>query len=63
MAGRLFDIETVERMIPLTISFIEAGSPVLTRDLEAFAVHHRALYERQLNEGIVLNAVTTELRI
>jgi hypothetical protein len=34
-----------------------SGSPVLTRQLKTFAVHHRALYERQLNEGIILNDI------
>ena len=34
-----------------------SGSPVFTRKLDCFAVHHRALYERQLNEGIVLQNV------
>jgi hypothetical protein len=38
-----------------------SGSPVLTRKLDVFAVHHRALYERQLNEGITLNAVKNAL--
>lgn len=39
-----------------------SGSPVLTRQLKAFAVHHRALYERQLNEGVILNAVKEVLQ-
>ena len=34
-----------------------SGSPVLTRQLKAFAIHHKALYERQLNEGVILNAI------
>jgi hypothetical protein len=34
-----------------------SGSPVFTRKLDCFAVHHRALYERQLNEGIVLQDI------
>lgn len=38
-----------------------SGSPVLTRQLKTFGIHHRALYDRQLNEGIVLNALKTEL--
>jgi hypothetical protein len=39
-----------------------SGSPVLTRQLRIFAIHHRALYDRQLNEGIILNAVKTALQ-
>jgi hypothetical protein len=34
-----------------------SGSPVLDRQLSCFAVHHRALNEKQLNEGIALEAV------
>lgn len=34
-----------------------SGSPVLDRQLSCFAVHHRALKEKQLNEGIALEAV------
>ena len=34
-----------------------SGSPVLTRQLKVFGIHHRALYDKQLNEGIILNAV------
>src|SRR5262245_16724057 len=34
-----------------------SGSPVLDRRLNCFAVHHRALKEKQLNEGIALEAV------
>ncbi|MGB7657435.1 MAG: hypothetical protein WBL96_03730, partial [Pseudolabrys sp.] len=34
-----------------------SGSPVLDRQLNCFAVHHRALKEKQLNEGIALEAV------
>jgi hypothetical protein len=38
-----------------------SGSPVLTRQLRTFALHHRALYDRQLNEGILLNSVRSAL--
>jgi hypothetical protein len=38
-----------------------SGSPVLTRQLKVFAIHHRAIYERQLNEGIILNAIKAAL--
>ena len=38
-----------------------SGSPVFTRQLKPFAVHHRALYDRQVNEGILLNAIRTAL--
>jgi hypothetical protein len=34
-----------------------SGSPVLNRQLGCFAVHHRALKEKQLNEGVALEAV------
>jgi len=34
-----------------------SGSPVLDRQLNCFAIHHRALKEKQLNEGIALEAV------
>jgi hypothetical protein len=34
-----------------------SGSPVLDRQLSCFAVHHRALIGRQLNEGITLEAI------
>jgi hypothetical protein len=34
-----------------------SGSPVLDRQLSCFAVHHRALKEKQLNEGVALEAV------
>ena len=34
-----------------------SGSPVLDRQLNCFAVHHRALKEKQLNEGIALEAI------
>jgi hypothetical protein len=34
-----------------------SGSPVLDRQLSCFAVHHRAVKEKQLNEGIALEAV------
>jgi hypothetical protein len=34
-----------------------SGSPVLDRQLSCFAIHHRALKEKQLNEGIALEAV------
>jgi hypothetical protein len=34
-----------------------SGSPVFTRQLKVFAIHHRAMYERQLNEGVILNAI------
>ena len=34
-----------------------SGSPVLDRQLNCFAIHHRALKEKQLNEGIALGAV------
>jgi hypothetical protein len=35
-----------------------SGSPVLDRQLSCFAVHHRALKERQLNEGVTVEAIT-----
>ncbi len=38
-----------------------SGSPVFTRTLGCFAIHHRALYERQLNEGIVLKTIQAAL--
>lgn len=38
-----------------------SGSPVFTRQIKAFAVHHRALYDRQLNEGVVMNAIIEAL--
>lgn len=31
-----------------------SGSPVLTRELKLFAIHHRALKELQVNEGVLL---------
>jgi len=34
-----------------------SGSPVLDRQLSCFAIHHRALKEKQLNEGIALESV------
>ena len=34
-----------------------SGSPVLDRQLSCFAVHHRALKDKQLNEGIALETV------
>jgi hypothetical protein len=34
-----------------------SGSPVLDRQLSCFAVHHRALIGKQLNEGITLEAI------
>jgi hypothetical protein len=34
-----------------------SGSPVLDRQLSCFAIHHRALQDKQLNEGIVLEAI------
>jgi hypothetical protein len=34
-----------------------SGSPVLDRQLSCFAVHHRALMAKQLNEGITLEAI------
>jgi V8-like Glu-specific endopeptidase len=34
-----------------------SGSPVLDRQLSCFAVHHRALVGKQLNEGISLEAI------
>ena len=34
-----------------------SGSPVLDRQLSCFAIHHRALKDKQLNEGIALEAV------
>lgn len=39
-----------------------SGSPVLTRQLKTFAVHHRALYDRQLNEGILLKDIISYLQ-
>jgi hypothetical protein len=34
-----------------------SGSPVLDRQLSCFAIHHRAVAEKQLNEGITLQAI------
>jgi len=34
-----------------------SGSPVLDRQLSCFAIHHRALKDKQLNEGIALDAI------
>jgi hypothetical protein len=34
-----------------------SGSPVLDRQLACFAIHHRALMAKQLNEGITLEAI------
>src|SRR5262245_59947535 len=34
-----------------------SGSPVLDRQLSCFAIHHRALKDKQLNEGITLEAM------
>jgi hypothetical protein len=34
-----------------------SGSPVLDRQLSCFALHHRALMAKQLNEGITLEAI------
>jgi hypothetical protein len=34
-----------------------SGSPVLDRQLSCFAIHHRALKDKQLNEGIALEAI------
>ncbi len=34
-----------------------SGSPVLDRQLSCFAIHHRALEAKQLNEGITLEAI------
>lgn len=39
-----------------------SGSPVFTCQLKSFAIHHRALYDRQLNEGILLYAVKATLQ-
>ncbi len=39
-----------------------SGSPVFTPKLGCFAIHHRALYARQLNEGIVLKIVIAALQ-
>jgi len=38
-----------------------SGSPVCDADLRAFAIHHGALMERQLNEGIWLKSVKEAL--
>lgn len=35
-----------------------SGSPVFDRQLKCLAIHHRALGDRQLNEGIMLNAIS-----
>jgi V8-like Glu-specific endopeptidase len=35
-----------------------SGSPVFDRQLKCLAIHHRALENRQLNEGIMLNAIS-----
>jgi hypothetical protein len=34
-----------------------SGAPILDRQLSCFAVHHRALIGKQLNEGITLEAI------
>ncbi|SEN38962.1 Trypsin-like peptidase domain-containing protein [Nitrosospira multiformis] len=34
-----------------------SGSPVFTRQLDSIALHHRAIEEKKLNEGIVLNEI------
>lgn len=39
-----------------------SGSPVFTRQLKSFAIHHRALYDKQLNEGVLMNAVKAALQ-
>ena len=38
-----------------------SGSPACTSQLRAFAIHHRALLERELNEGIVLGSIKAAL--
>lgn len=39
-----------------------SGSPVFNAKLKSFAAHHRALYDRQLNEGVVLQAIVDEVQ-
>src|SRR6266446_4101345 len=34
-----------------------SGSPVFDRRLKCFAIHHRALEDKQLNEGIILDEI------
>ena len=38
-----------------------SGSPVCTRQLKALALHHRAVEERQLNEGVWLTSIRSAL--
>jgi len=38
-----------------------SGSPVFNRQLKTFAIHHRALEEMRLNEGILLNEIKAAL--
>jgi hypothetical protein len=38
-----------------------SGSPVFNRQLKPFAIHHRALEDMKLNEGILLNEIRAAL--
>jgi hypothetical protein len=38
-----------------------SGSPVFNRQLKSFAIHHRALEDKRLNEGILLNEIKAAL--
>jgi hypothetical protein len=38
-----------------------SGSPVFNRQLKSFAIHHRALEDMRLNEGILLNEIKAAL--
>jgi hypothetical protein len=39
-----------------------SGSPVFTKKLHAIAVHHRALKDKKLNEGVLLNEIKASLQ-
>lgn len=40
-----------------------SGSPVCTRQLKVFAIHHRAVADKQLNEGISLQSIKEGLQL
>lgn len=38
-----------------------SGSPVFNRNWDTFAIHHRALHDRQLNEGVLFDSIKQRL--
>ena len=38
-----------------------SGSPVLTRDLQTFALHHKTRPSLQANEGVLLDQIREQL--